>query len=153
MGCGIVDANARLACMAGRTHQQSKTPGSCAEASGASLADSTALEKACSRILYWLDAEQLEKVRPSASIERIGAHSIIGPDDGNLRYLLTGAVRTSYTDQGCRRRLSNFLGPGDMVQNPFFCSPGTSRVFEAITDSSVLKIPVEPFADAVAGVP
>jgi CRP-like cAMP-binding protein len=140
--------------MAGRTQQQSGIPRARADVvSGASPADSTALARACSRILYWLDGEQLEKVRAAASIERIHAHSIIGPDDSNLRYLLTGAVRTSYTDQGCRRRLSNFLGPGDMVQNPFFCSPGTFRVFEAITDSSVLNIPVEPFAAAVAGVP
>ncbi len=140
--------------MASRTQQQSGIPKPPADtASGSGAADSTALERACSRILYWLDAEQLEKVRAAASIERIRAHSIIGPDDNNLRYLLTGAVRTSYTDQGCKRRLSNFLGPGDMVQNPFFCSPGTFRVFEAITDSSVLNIPVEPFADAVAGVP
>lgn len=140
--------------MASRTQRQSGIPRPPADtANGSGAADSTVLEKACSRILYWLDAEQLEKVRAAASIERIRAHSIIGPDDTNLRYLLTGAVRTSYTDQGCRRRLSNFLGPGDMVQNPFFCSPGTFRVFEAITDSSVLNIPVEPFADAVAGVP
>jgi CRP/FNR family transcriptional regulator, cyclic AMP receptor protein len=154
LGAESLTLNSRRPCMAGRTQQQSGIPRSPADtASGSGAADSTALERACSRILYWLDAEQLEKVRAAASIERIRAHSIIGPDDNNLRYLLTGAVRTSYTDQGCRRRLSNFLGPGDMVQNPFFCSPGTFRVFEAITDSSVLKIPVEPFADAVAGVP
>ncbi|MGO9058382.1 MAG: Crp/Fnr family transcriptional regulator [Candidatus Binataceae bacterium] len=140
--------------MTGRTQEHSAIPKRRANTtSGTSPADSTALGKACSRILYWLDAEQLAKVRAVASIERFRAHSVIHPDDQNLRYLLTGAVRTSYTDQGCRRRLSNFLGPGDMVQNPFFCSPGTFRVFEAITDSSVLNIPVEPFAEAVAGVP
>jgi CRP-like cAMP-binding protein len=95
----------------------------------------------------------MAKVRAAASIERICAHSVISADDENLRYLITGAVRTSYTDQGCRRRLSNFIGPGDMVQNPFFCSPGTFRVFETMTDSTVLKIPVEPFAQAIVGVP
>ncbi len=117
------------------------------------MRDSTAVETACSRILHWLDAEQLAKVRLAASLERVPAHSVIPLDDENLRYLVTGAVRTSYTDQGCRSRLSNFLGPGDMVQNPFFCSPGTFRVFETLTDSTMLKIPVEPFAQAIVGVP
>lgn len=115
--------------------------------------DSTLLETACSRILHWLDAEQLAKVRTAASLERVRAHSVIPVDDENLRYLVTGAVRTSYTDQGCRRRLSNFLGPGDMVQNPFFCSPGTFRVFETMTDSTMLKIPGEALAQAIVGVP
>lgn len=40
-----------------------------------------------------------------------------------------------------------------MVQNPFFCSPGTFRVFETLTDCIVLKIPVEPLAQAIVGVP
>jgi len=140
--------------MTARTPERLAIPTPRAErVSGASPADWAALERACSRILYWLNAEQLAKVQAGASIERADAHSVIAPDDRNLRFLVTGAVRCSYTDQGCRRRLSNFLGPGDMVQNPFFCSPGTFRIFEAITDSSVLNIPVEPFADAVVGMP
>jgi CRP-like cAMP-binding protein len=115
--------------------------------------ESNPLDTACARILHWLNPEQMAQVRAAATIERVRAHSMIEPDDKSLRYLASGAVRTSYTDQGCRRRLSNFLGPGDMVQNPFFCSPGTFRVFEAVTDSTVLKIPVEAFAQAVVGVP
>src|SRR5215469_14871046 len=120
--------------------------------SGARKSDMTLLEGACARILHWLKPDQLAMVRAAASIERVAAHSIIPPDDHHLLFLVTGAVRTSYTDQGRRRRLSNFLGPGDMVQNPFFGSPGTFRVFETIADSAVLKIPVEPFAEAIVGV-
>jgi len=131
-----------------------RTPGRRPEPeSPARPADPTPLEIACARTLHWLNAEQLATVRAAASIERIRAHCRIGIDDNNLRYLVTGAVRTSYTDQGCRRRLSNFLGPGDMVQNPFFCSPGTFRVFETMTECTVLRVPVEPFAQAVVGVP
>ena len=140
--------------MTARTQERLSIPKPRAETvGGANPADSPTLERACSRILHWLNDQQLDRVRRVASIERVRAHSAIAPDDKNLRFLVTGAVRCSYTDQGCRRRLSNFLGPGDMVQNPFFCSPGTFRVFETITDSSVLNIPVEPFADAVVGVP
>jgi hypothetical protein len=47
----------------------------------------------------------------------------------------------------------NEYGPCDMVQTPFFCSPGTFRVFETLTDCIVLKIPVEPLAQAIVGVP
>jgi CRP-like cAMP-binding protein len=111
-----------------------------------------ALDAACSRILHWLNPEQLAKVQASASIEHVHARTPVAPDDQHLRYLVTGAVRCSYTDQGCRRRLSNFLGPGDMVQNPFFCSPGTFRVFETMTECMILNIPVEPFAEAIVGV-
>ncbi len=120
--------------------------------SGARKTEPTLLDTACARILHWLKPDQLAKVRSAAALERVGAHSIIAPDDNNLRFLVTGAVRTSYTDQGCRRRLSNFLGPGDMVQNPFFCSPGTSRVFETVADSTMLRVPVDLFAEAILGV-
>jgi CRP-like cAMP-binding protein len=115
-------------------------------------ADPTPLESACARILHWLDPAQLAQVLAVATIERVRAHSIIPVDEAVLRYLVTGAVRSSYTDQGCRRRLSNILGPGELVQNPFFCSPGTSRIFETIADSVILVVPGEAFAQAALGV-
>jgi CRP-like cAMP-binding protein len=121
-------------------------------ASMTSHSEKAALDAGCSRILHWLNPEQLVKLRAAASIEHVRARTLIAPDDQHLRFLVTGAVRCSYTDQGCRRRLSNFLGPGDMVQNPFFCSPGTFRVFETMTDCTLLCIPVEPFAEAIVGV-
>jgi CRP/FNR family cyclic AMP-dependent transcriptional regulator len=121
-------------------------------ASGARQPQINLLDRACARVLHWLNPEQLSTIRAAASVERFRARSVIAPDEHHLRFLVIGAVRTSYTDEGCRRRLSNFLGPGDMVQNPFFCSPGTLRVFEAISDSTVLNIPVECFAQAVVGV-
>jgi CRP-like cAMP-binding protein len=141
--------------MAGRIrgHSSRIAARRCEPASGARKPESNLLQGACARILHWLDSEQLAKIRAAASIERVGARSLIESDEQHLRFLVTGAIRTSYTDEGCRRRLSNFLGPGDMVQNPFFCSPGTNRVFETIADSTVLKIPVEPFAQAIVGVP
>jgi len=136
-----------------RAHSSRQAARRCEPASGARKPESNSLERACARVLHWLKPEQLSAIRNAAWIERFRARSLIPPDEHHLRFLVSGAVRTSYTDEGCRRRLSNFLGPGDMVQNPFFCSPGTLRVFEAITDSAVLNVPVESFAQAIVGVP
>ncbi len=115
--------------------------------------ESNPLDNACARVLHWLDPEQIAQMRAVATLERVRAHAVIDPDDESLWYLATGAVRVSYIDQGCKRRVSNFLGPGDALGNPFFCSPGTVRVFETITESSILKIPAETFAQVVVGVP
>jgi CRP-like cAMP-binding protein len=140
--------------MAGRTRGYSSRSAArrCEPASGARKPEPNLLDSACSRILHWLNPEQLKMIRGAASIERVRARSLISRDEQLVRFLVSGAVRTSYTDEGCRRRLSNFLGPGDMVQNPFFCSPGALPVFEAVADSTLLNVPVEAFAQAIVGV-
>jgi CRP/FNR family transcriptional regulator, cyclic AMP receptor protein len=119
----------------------------------AGLTNDELIERALSRTLSWLTSDQVAKLRSVASIERLRAHSTIQPEDGRIRFLLTGALRCRYTDTGCQSQLSYFLGPGDMATNLFFCSPGTLRVYDAVIDSSLISIPVEPFAEAIAGVP
>jgi CRP/FNR family transcriptional regulator, cyclic AMP receptor protein len=111
------------------------------------------IERALCGTLSWLTGNQVAKLRSVASIERFAAHSTVPTEDGRIRFLVTGALRCRFTDTGCQDQLSYFLGPGDVAANLFFCSPGTLRVYDAVIDSSLLSIPLEPFANAIAGVP